>query len=137
MSEAAQASEVATTRVASERTMLHWRQPTLFALLMLPIGAAATTLPDISGQYRLAQTGMVVKIGTCDGGRICGRIVDLGNLPPTDANMRYLSVLFGCGAIPIAAAIARRLNGVAAGLICALLLALSPAEIGNSIAIRA
>src|SRR5260221_10725647 len=59
--------------------------PVVFALF--PTAALALVAsPDITGRYRSERSGMVVAIGTCDGGRMCGRIVALGNLPPTDAN---------------------------------------------------
>ncbi len=61
--------------------------PVLALLAMLPAAApAAPSEPDITGQYRAARTGMVVTIGGCNGNRMCGRIVALGDLPPTDAN---------------------------------------------------
>ncbi len=60
--------------------------PVLALLAMLPATAPAAPLgPDITGQYRAVRTGMVVTIGAC-GDRMCGRIVALGDLPPTDAN---------------------------------------------------
>jgi uncharacterized protein (DUF2147 family) len=63
---------------------------TLLALLplaTLPAAApAAPSGPDITGQYRAVRSGMVVTIGACGGGRMCGRIVALGDLPPTDTN---------------------------------------------------
>jgi uncharacterized protein (DUF2147 family) len=63
---------------------------TLFALLSLatlPAAApAAPSGPDITGQYRAVRSGMVVTIGVCGGARMCGRIVALGDLPPTDTN---------------------------------------------------
>ena len=59
--------------------------PVLVALLPTA-GLAAPPAPDIAGQYRAAGTGMVVAIGSCAHGRMCGRIVGLGALPPTDAN---------------------------------------------------
>jgi uncharacterized protein (DUF2147 family) len=59
----------------------------ILALLALPAAApAAPSGHDITGQYRAVRTGMVVTIGACDGDRICGRIVGLGDLPPTDAH---------------------------------------------------
>src|SRR5258707_4841683 len=60
----------------------------VFALLaIVPAAApAASSGADITGQYRAVRSGMVVTIGACDGGRMCGRIAALGNLPPTDAN---------------------------------------------------
>ena len=59
----------------------------LLAVAFLPAAAPATpSAPDIAGQYRAVRSGMVVTIGACDGGRMCGRIVALGDLPPTDAN---------------------------------------------------
>jgi hypothetical protein len=40
---------------------------------LLPAAApAAPSGPDITGQYRAARTGMVVTIGACGGGRMCG-----------------------------------------------------------------
>jgi uncharacterized protein (DUF2147 family) len=61
--------------------------PVIAVLALLPAAApAAPSGPDITGQYRAVLSGMVVTIGACDGGRMCGRIVALGNLPPTDAN---------------------------------------------------
>lgn len=59
----------------------------LLAVVFLPAAAPATpSAPDMTGQYRAVRTGMVVTIGACDGDRMCGRIVALGDLPPTDAN---------------------------------------------------
>jgi hypothetical protein len=59
----------------------------LLSVAFLPAAAPATpSAPDITGQYRAVRTGMVVTIGACDGDRMCGRIVALGDLPPTDAN---------------------------------------------------
>ncbi len=55
-------------------------------LFLLPVAApAAPAVAEIAGQYRAAGSGMVVAIDRCDGGRLCGRIVALGDLPPTDA----------------------------------------------------
>jgi uncharacterized protein (DUF2147 family) len=66
--------------------------PVLAVLALLPLTYLPATAPaapsgaDITGQYRAVRSGMVVTIGACDGGRMCGRIVALGDLPPTDAN---------------------------------------------------
>ena len=66
--------------------------PVLAVLALVPLASppaaapAAPSGPDIAGQYRAVRSGMVVTIGGCDNGRLCGRIVALGNLPPTDAN---------------------------------------------------
>jgi uncharacterized protein (DUF2147 family) len=61
--------------------------PVIALLAFLPAAApAAPSGPDLAGQYRAARTGMVVTIGACGGDRMCGRIVALGDLPPTDAN---------------------------------------------------
>ena len=61
--------------------------PVLAILAILPAAApAAPSGPDITGQYRAVRTGMVVTIGACDGDRMCGRIVALGDLPATDAS---------------------------------------------------
>jgi uncharacterized protein (DUF2147 family) len=61
--------------------------PVLALFALLPTAAPAAPSPaDITGQYRPVRTGMVVTIGACDGSRLCGRIVALGDLPPTDAN---------------------------------------------------
>src|SRR4051794_29308010 len=65
--------------------------PILFA--MLPTAALAFgAAPDITGQYRAERSGMVVALGTCAGGRVCGRIVALGDLPSTDANNPVLEL---------------------------------------------
>jgi uncharacterized protein (DUF2147 family) len=63
----------------------HLWLPVVFALLPM-VASAAPAVTDIAGQYRSAGTGMVVTIGACDGGRMCGRIVALGALPATDSN---------------------------------------------------
>jgi uncharacterized protein (DUF2147 family) len=61
--------------------------PVLTLLAILPAAApAAPPGPDLAGQYRAARNGMVVTIGACDGDRLCGRIVALGDLAPRDAN---------------------------------------------------
>src|SRR3979411_1140461 len=61
--------------------------PVLALLAILPVATpAAPSRPDIAGQYRAVRTGMVVTMGAGDRGRMCGRIVALGGLPPTDAN---------------------------------------------------
>src|SRR6266699_5944220 len=77
-------------RIASDKgppMSCHRWLPVLALLAILPAAApAAPSGPDITGQYRAVRTGMVVTIGACDGNRMCGRIVALGNLPPTDAN---------------------------------------------------
>jgi len=73
----------------------------VFALLAFVPTVAWATPPaaDITGQYRATRTGMVVTIGACDGNHLCGRIVALGDLSPTDINN------------PTAALQARRLCG--------------------------
>jgi uncharacterized protein (DUF2147 family) len=74
--------------------------PVLALLAFVPTAAPATPpAADITGQYRAVRTGMVVTIAACDGNRLCGRIVALGDLPPTDINN------------PAAALQARRLCG--------------------------
>ena len=61
--------------------------PVLALLAFMPaVAPAAPPVSDIAGQYRAVRTGMVVTIGACDGDRMCGRIVGLGDLPPTDAH---------------------------------------------------
>src|SRR5437016_3674625 len=64
-----------------------WWLPIIALFAFLPTAApAAPPAPDITGQYRAVRTGMVLSIAACDGGYMCGRIIALGDLPPTDAN---------------------------------------------------
>jgi uncharacterized protein (DUF2147 family) len=59
----------------------------LALVAILPAAAtAAPAGPDITGQYRAMPTGVVITISACNGDRMCGRIVALGALPPTDVN---------------------------------------------------
>jgi hypothetical protein len=59
----------------------------LWALLAFAaISAQAAPAIDITGQYRATGTGMVVAFGTCASGRMCGRIIALGNLPSHDTH---------------------------------------------------
>jgi uncharacterized protein (DUF2147 family) len=56
--------------------------------MTLLVPAAATTAPlhaDISGSYRMPG-GAIITISACDDGVVCGRLVRLGDLAPTDKN---------------------------------------------------
>jgi len=55
------------------------------ALLLPAATPAAPPRADIAGSYRMPG-GAIISISTCDAGQICGRIVRLGDLAPTDKN---------------------------------------------------